>query len=481
MQKDIGILAAEIYFPKSYIAQTVLETKFECPGKYTKGLGQLSMAICDEAEDVVSMSLTVTKRLIERFGLNLKNIGFLEVGSETLIDKSKAIKTHLMDLFEDSGNLDLAGIDLKSACYGGTAALFNAVNWLESSYCDGRLALVVAADIAIYSTPSTQPTGGAGAVAILLGPNAPLAFDSGLRVCTMRNRYDFYKPLMKSIFPEVDGKLSIYCYREAVLTCYRRFKEKVEKLTGHRVRVIGDRNPSEFSIDYVCFHSPFYRLVTKSFSRMVLQDVKQALSGSETNNNAVNGTQVECSTSEKTVIEQLTPFANEADSIEINREVEEACLSASRELFETKVAPSLRIASQVGNMYTASLFSCLISLLCSIPQEQLRGRRVLMFSYGSGYTASMFSLRIAETAEMESIVGASSQSPFDKLAQRTSMSYDEFSANLQAREAAVDKAPLEYSKENLRKRFFPGTYYLTHIDEKYRRFYQQTPKPMENL
>lgn len=85
-----------------------------------------------------------------------------------------------MDLFEDSGNLDLAGIDLKSACFGGTAALFNAVNWLESSYCDGRLALVVAADIATYSTPTTQPTGGAGAVAILLGPNAPLVFDSGL-------------------------------------------------------------------------------------------------------------------------------------------------------------------------------------------------------------------------------------------------------------------------------------------------------------
>ncbi|VDO07417.1 unnamed protein product [Rodentolepis nana] len=466
MQKDIGILAAEIYFPKSYIAQTALETQFECPGKYTKGLGQLSMAICDEAEDVISISLTVTKRLIERFGLDLKKVGFLEVGSETLVDKSKAIKTHLMDLFEESGNLDLAGIDLKSACYGGTAALFNAINWLESSYCDGRLALVVAADIAIYSTPSTQPTGGAGAVAILLGPNAPLVFDSGLRVCTMRNRYDFYKPLMKSIFPEVDGKLSICCYREAVLTCYRRFKEKVEKFTGHKVRVMGDRNPSEFSIDYVCFHSPFYRLVTKSFSRMVLLDVKQALSGSESNENVVNGTQFEYSSSEKSVIEQLTPFANEADSIEINRQVEEACLSASRELFETKVAPSLRIASQVGNI---------------IPQEQLRGRRVLMFSYGSGYTASMFSLRIAETAEMESIVGASSQSPFDKLAQRTSMSYDEFSANLHAREAAVDKAPVEYSKENLRRRFFPGTFYLTHIDEKYRRFYQQTPEPMDNL
>ncbi|VDL38801.1 unnamed protein product [Hymenolepis diminuta] len=475
MQRDIGILAAEIYFPKSYIAQTTIETIYGCPGKYTKGLGQLSMAICDEAEDVISIALTVTKRLIERLELDLKNVGFLEVGSETLVDKSKAIKTHLMDLFEDSGNLDLAGIDLKSACYGGTAALFNAVNWLESSYCDGRLALVVAADIATYSTPTTQPTGGAGAVAILLGPNAPLVFDSGLRVCTMRNRYDFYKPLMKSIYPEVSGKLSISCYKEAVLTCYRQFKEKVEKFTGYKVRVLGNRNLSEFPLDFICFHSPFYRLVAKSFSWMVLQDVKQAVSGMEINHNAVNGTQSECCAAERAVIKELTPFVSEADSTEINRQVDEACLSASRELFEVKVAPSLRIASQVGNMYTASLFSCLISLLCSVPQEQLLGRRVLMFSYGSGYTASMFSLRITETADMEAIVGASSQSPFDRLTQRTSITYDEFTSGLQAREAAIDKAPMEHSRENLKRRFFPGTYYLTHIDEKYRRFYQRTP------
>ena len=61
----------------------------------------------------------------------------LKVGSETLVDKSKAIKSHLMVLFEESGNFDVAGIDVKSACYGGTAALFNAINWLESSSCDG--------------------------------------------------------------------------------------------------------------------------------------------------------------------------------------------------------------------------------------------------------------------------------------------------------------------------------------------------------
>ena len=50
----------------------------------------------------------------------------------------------------------------------------------------------------------------------------------------MRHRYDFYKPIMSSIYPEVDGQLSITCYKEAVLSCYRLFREKVEKFTGRR-------------------------------------------------------------------------------------------------------------------------------------------------------------------------------------------------------------------------------------------------------
>nr|VZI52405.1 unnamed protein product [Spirometra erinaceieuropaei] len=111
---------------------------------------------------------------------HLKKVGFLEVGTESLIDKSKSTKSVLMQLFEESGNYDVAGIDVKSACYGSTAALFNAINWLESTSCDGRLALVVAADIAVYATKNTQPTGGAGAVALLLGRNAPLVLDAGL-------------------------------------------------------------------------------------------------------------------------------------------------------------------------------------------------------------------------------------------------------------------------------------------------------------
>lgn len=66
------------------------------------------------------------------------SIGHLEVGTETIVDKSKSVKTVLMQLFEGSGNSDIEGVDTTNACYGGTAALFNALSWVESSSWDGN-------------------------------------------------------------------------------------------------------------------------------------------------------------------------------------------------------------------------------------------------------------------------------------------------------------------------------------------------------
>jgi len=69
-------------------------------GKYTIGLGQDCMAFCSEVEDVISMSLTVVNSLLKKYNIDPKLIGRLEVGSETVIDKSKSIKTWLMQIFE---------------------------------------------------------------------------------------------------------------------------------------------------------------------------------------------------------------------------------------------------------------------------------------------------------------------------------------------------------------------------------------------
>lgn len=158
--KDVGIIAMDIYFPTTYVEQTELE-KFNgvSAGKYTIGLGQNRMAFTNDREDISSICLTVTERLLQKYQISPKDIGFMMIGTETIIDKSKSVKTVLMDLFKESGNTDIEGVHSTNACYGGTASLFHAVDWIESSSWDGRLALVIAGDIAVYASGPARPTG----------------------------------------------------------------------------------------------------------------------------------------------------------------------------------------------------------------------------------------------------------------------------------------------------------------------------------
>jgi len=48
----------------------------------------------------LNFSLTAVTSLLEKYKIDPKQIGRLEVGSETVIDKSKSIKTFLMQIFE---------------------------------------------------------------------------------------------------------------------------------------------------------------------------------------------------------------------------------------------------------------------------------------------------------------------------------------------------------------------------------------------
>ncbi|DBB00199.1 TPA: hypothetical protein ACH3X1_014031 [Trebouxia sp. C0004] len=228
---NIGILAVEAYFPSQFIDQAELEEHDNVSaGKYTVGLGQTSMSFFKDQENVVSAAMTVTQNLMDKYQIDPRSIGRLEVGTESSIDKSKSIKTFLMSLFAHSGNTDIEGVDNVNACYGGTAGLYNAANWIESRAWDGRYAMVVASDEAVYAEGPARPSGGAGAVAFLVGPNAPLVLERGLTSCHMEHVYDFYKPA--GLYPKVEGPLSLKCYMRALETCYIRLCHKAELRTA---------------------------------------------------------------------------------------------------------------------------------------------------------------------------------------------------------------------------------------------------------
>ena len=147
------------------------------------------------------------------------------MGTETLLDKSKSLKTVLMNLFKESGNHDVEGITSINACYGSTNALFNSLNWIQSDSWDGRYAVVISSDVAVYPKGNARPTGGVGAIAMLLGPDAHLVFDR-CRGTFIDHCYDFYKPDPFSEYPTVDGHQSIKIYLNALRQSFRTFKAK---------------------------------------------------------------------------------------------------------------------------------------------------------------------------------------------------------------------------------------------------------------
>lgn len=438
--QNVGIKGIEIYIPSEYVNQSDLEKFDGIPeGKYTIGLGQTNMAFVNDREDIYSMCLTSVSKLIKNYNIDTKKIGRLEVGTETLLDKSKSVKSVLMQLFE--GNNDIEGIDTVNACYGGTSAVINAINWIESSSWDGRDAIVASGDIAIYSKGAARPTGGAGSVALLIGPDAPIVFDP-IRGSFMEHAYDFYKPDFTSEYPVVDGHFSLSCYVKALDNCYKNYSKKITKDDKKTVGL------SHF--DYNAFHVPTCKLVTKSYARLLYNDY---LSNPES---------FEIDEETKKSIDSLT-----YEQSLVDRNLEKVFLGLTKESKKTKLDPSLKVATNTGNMYTASCWSSLSSLLYFVGSDALQNKRLGIFSYGSGLASTLLSVvvkgdisHITKNLDIDNKLG-------DARTKRTPEQYLE-AIELREKIHLQKSTKPTGSIETLSK----GTYYLTEIDDKFKRYYE---------
>jgi hydroxymethylglutaryl-CoA synthase len=451
---NIGIKAIELYFPSQCVDQAELE-KFDgvSQGKYTIGLGQTKMSFCDDREDIYSLSLTALSSLFKKYNIEPKSIGRLEVGTETLLDKSKSVKSVLMQLFEESGNYNVEGVDTVNACYGGTNALFNSVNWIESSAWDGRDAVVVTGDIALYKKGNARPTGGAGCVAMLIGPDAPLAIEAGQRGSYIRHAYDFYKPDLTSEYPIVDGHFSIRCYTEAVDACYKAYnaREQTLKAQQNGNGVNGQAQDQETPLDrfdYMAFHAPTCKLVSKSYARLLYNDYLV---------NPSNPLFAE-------VPAELRDM-DYATSV-TDKTVEKTFMALAKKRFASRVQPSINVPTQCGNMYCGSVYGSLASILANVDSQTLQGKRIGLFSYGSGLASSMFSFKVKGSVEN---IAKQLDIPARLESRRVVAPevYDEM-CNLR------EKAHLQksYTPTGKTDGLFPGTYYLTNIDEMFRRTYE---------
>lgn len=88
---------------------------------------------------------------------------------------------------------------------------------------------------------------------------------------------------------------------------------------------------------------------------------------------------------------QLDPDSLPDSSI-TDKQLEKAILQASSQLYEQMASQGALLQRQLGNLYTASLYSGLAALIAE-QGDGLVGKRILCFSFGSGVVSSMFVLR----------------------------------------------------------------------------------------
>ncbi|KAK1736800.1 hydroxymethylglutaryl-CoA synthase [Skeletonema marinoi] len=480
--KNVGILAMEIYTPRTYISQSKLEEHSGVSqGRYTLGLGQEAMAVTGDAEDVNSMALTVTHALLEKYKIDPNTVGRLEVGTETLVDKSKSTKTVLMDLFPN--NTDIEGATVINACY---------VRCL-----DGRYAIVVAVDIATYARGPARPTCGAGAVAVLVGRNSPLALvDPRERATHASNVYDFFKPDHSVEYPVVDGALSQVCYYRALEDCYTKFCNKVDALNGvDQSSQGGSKDGDHFdadSADYFVFHAPYNKLVQKSYGRMHFVDARRKHARKLEGKNlfAEEKKAEEDDESDSPIAkEYLTKPIEDTYS---DKALEGTLKNVSKSSYNTRLTDANAASKIVGNTYTASVFFGLASLVDKVGSrgELTSGKTAVVFSYGSGALATMYRLHIRDpTQSANETIGQGRIFTIDemvknlnidqRLASREQVHPQELDLALETR-ARMHRGGAPYSPVYpTNGRMFPGTYYLNGIDSKWRRSYSRVPLDSE--
>ncbi|MGW6727698.1 hydroxymethylglutaryl-CoA synthase [Nocardia sp. NPDC055029] len=217
--------------------------------KFYLGIGQEKMSVAAADEDIVTIAAAAAQPIIERHGTD--NIRTVLLATETGVDQSKAAALYLHSLI---GLPNAARVvELKQACYGGTAGLQFAAGLIARD--PSQRVLVIAADIAKYEldTPG-EPTQGAAAVAMLVSANpAILRLDpqSGLYSADIM---DFWRPNYRTA-AIVDGKTSVNAYQKAAQEAWTDYRRQ------------GGRDLSEFAA--FCYHQPFTKMAYKAHRHLL--------------------------------------------------------------------------------------------------------------------------------------------------------------------------------------------------------------------
>lgn len=327
------------------------------PNKFTIGIGQSQQAVPPNHQDIVTLGAQAALPLMPYIDSN--RLKMVIVGTESGVDASKSSALYIHKLLNLSSWVRC--VEVKEACYGGTAALMMARDYVLTH--PGAQVLVIAADIARYGvgTPG-EVTQGAGAVAMLVSENPRVLQINNDSVVKSAEIQDFWRPVYQST-ALARGKFSTEQYIRMFCDVWQRYSAE------------NDCNFNDF--EAICFHLPYTKMGLKALRAGLEENSGASLTGD------------------------------------------------THEHLLARYQDSTQYSRRIGNIYTGSLYLGLISLLdydyfrnscdssepaCDSPEVScdsssaansnesplhlsplLSGQKIGLFSYGSGAVAEFFS------------------------------------------------------------------------------------------
>jgi len=333
----VGIEAMNLFGGSAYVDVMELAEYRQLDTARFDNLLMKQKAVALPFEDPVTFGINAAKPIIDSLSDEAKErIELLITCSESGIDFGKSMSTYIHKHLGLPRNCRM--FELKQACYSGTAGLQMAVNFILSQVSPGAKALVIATDISRFLVAEggdvltmdwafTEPSGGAGAMALLVSETPELfQLDVGANGYYSYEVMDTCRPIPDSEAGNAD--LSLLSYLDCCEQAFLQYQQRVAD-TDYRN-----------SFQYLAFHTPFGGMI-KGAHRLMMRKMTKA----------------------------------SRDDIEQD--------------FHHRVVPGLTYCQRVGNIMGGTVLLSLASSIDQ--GEFTSAQRIGCFSYGSGCCSEFYS------------------------------------------------------------------------------------------
>ncbi|SHE35451.1 hydroxymethylglutaryl-CoA synthase [Psychroflexus salarius] len=369
---NVGISHIAFSIPKLYLdVENFSKYRQIDAEKLKKGLGIYKMAFLDHHQDTATLAANALLDLVQTNQLDPRTLDRIYLSTESGLDSSKPTATYAVQMVEKQLESQFGErcfkhtdvVDMTFACIGGVDVSQNTLDYVRVN--QKSKAVVIASDYAKYALNSPgEYTQGAGAVAMLVETEPKLiSFNSEIGI-GFKSEHDFFKPRrfyskakingkaydedILQVFrddPVFDGQFSNNCYQDRIREAYFNLKDKLK---------LKSTEPLFNRWRSIIFHLPYafhgkrifteiYGIETKPQKQFSFEDLKALGKSNE-----------------------------------------------YREFVNDKITAGQKASSEIGNLYSASIFMALISDIF-YKQEKLNvGDQLGFIAYGSGSKSKVF-------------------------------------------------------------------------------------------